>query len=200
MEPQGREDLLFRIWERGLSYALALVLGMALAWGMVLTARTPRGEPIHLKPPPTPPPVVVHVACAVTQPGVYALPPGARVADALQAAGGPQPQANIHALNLAAPLKDGQQICVPWQHDHAVGPLPQASATLAPAAKVNINTADIAQLEALPGIGPTLAQRIVAYREAHGPFASIDDLVHVPGIGPATLERLRPWITTGVEP
>jgi len=173
VEPQGREDLLFRIWERGLSYALALVLGMALAWGMVLTARTPRGEPIHLKPPPTPPPVVVHVACAVTQPGVYALP---------------------------APLKDGQQICVPWQHDHAAGPLPQASATLAPAAKVNINTADIAQLEALPGIGPTLAQRIVAYREAHGPFASIDDLVHVPGIGPATLERLRPWITTGVEP
>jgi len=197
MAVDEREALLRVAWERALEWALALVIGMALAWAITLTARQPPGQPIQLLPPPTPPPLVVHVACAVMAPGVYALPPGSRVADAIQAAGGMAPEAAGEALNLAAPLEDGQYVCVPFRGTPTADPANHAP----PAAqRLNINTADEAQLEALPGIGPTLARRIVAYRETHGPFATVDDLLAVSGIGPTLLDKLRPWITTGTTP
>lgn len=201
MPTEEREAWLQAAWVRALELALALVLGMALAWAITLTARQPPGQPIQLLPPPTPPPLVVHVACAVVAPGVYALPRGARVIDAVQAAGGLAPNASEDALNLAAPLQDGQYLCVPFRGTPTPGAMGDAAPSApAEAQRVNINTADEAQLETLPGIGPTLARRIVAYRETHGPFATVDDLLAVSGIGPSLLDKLRPWITTGTTP
>jgi len=126
--------------------------------------------------------VTVHVAGAVAQPGVVTLAAGSRVADAVAAAGGATPDALTDAINLARTLVDGEQVYVP-----AVG---EASAPGA-SGLINVNTADAAELERLPGVGAVLAQRIVSDREAQGPFATVEDLQRVKGIGPAVLDGLR---------
>ncbi|EEH66912.1 comEA protein [Actinomyces urogenitalis DSM 15434] len=154
--------------------------------------------------------VVVHVAGAVAVPGVVVLRPGARVADAIDAAGGPAADADTDQLNLARPLADGEQVRVPragedtstWAQQPAGSGSGQATAGQTdgqPAHSqgaqagglINLNTADAAALEDLPGIGPALAERIVSHRESHGPFATVEDLLDVPGIGQAKLEALR---------
>jgi competence protein ComEA len=124
--------------------------------------------------------VTVHVAGAVSEAGVYDLPTGARVADAIDAAGGTVEGADTDAVNLARVVADGEQIRVP------VAGEPSTSDGL-----ININTADAGTLEQLPGVGPVLAQRIVAHREDHGPFASVDGLDDVSGVGPSVLEQIR---------
>ncbi|WP_366180037.1 ComEA family DNA-binding protein [Actinomyces timonensis] len=144
---------------------------------------------------------VVHVTGAVTSPGVVTLPAGARVADALNAAGGAAPDADMEQLNLARVVVDGEQIRVPRQGEElppaAPGPTgPSAAGAGAGrdsggSGRVDINTADATALEALPGVGPALAKRIVDYRAEHGPFATVDSLIDVPGIGQAKLEALR---------
>jgi competence protein ComEA len=164
----------------------------------LILARRPAGRPVQLQPVPTPLPLRVHVTGAVLAPGVYALPPGSIVDDAIRAAGGGAADADLAALNLARLLKDGDQVLVP-----AVGavtdPLPEAGANgaggeAAPAPGgqlLNLNVATAAELETLPGIGPALAQRIVEYRSEHGPFASVEGLLEVSGIGPAKLDAIR---------
>lgn len=137
-------------------------------------------------------PVVVHVAGAVAAPGVHELPAGSRVIDAVQASGGLTPDADAGAVNLAAPLADGSQVYVP-----RVGevPPPAALGTGDGAAEapgpVDLNTADAALLETLPGVGPATAAAIVDHRERHGPFASVEGLLEVRGIGEAKLAALR---------
>jgi len=140
--------------------------------------------------------VVVHVAGAVASPGVYELPGEARAADAVAAAGGAVPGAEVDALNLAAPLTDGERVYVPVEGEAVPQPPPRAGppGTVA-AAPIDLNRATADELDALPGIGPSTAQAIVAHRDANGPFASIDDLEEVRGIGPAKLEALRPLVT-----
>ncbi|WP_291380183.1 ComEA family DNA-binding protein [Demequina sp.] len=128
--------------------------------------------------------VSVHVAGAVTQPGVYELPVGSRVTDAIEAAGGSLEGAELDAINLARQVADGEQVRVPTQGADG------AAAGRTPDGRVNINTADVAVLEDLPGVGPVLAGRIVEYRERHGPFASVDALESVTGVGPAVLAGL----------
>lgn len=159
--------------------------------------------------------LVVHVAGAVTNPGVVTVPAGARVADALDHAGGPLEDADTDQLNLARPLVDGEQVRVPhrgedistWMVDtHTDGGRSQPSGmtgdngsvsqggakrTGEVGGQVNINTADAVALDSLPGIGPALADRIVAYRNEHGPFTCVEDLRNVPGIGEAKLRDLR---------
>jgi competence protein ComEA len=150
----------------------------------------------------TPPPLIVYVSGAVAQPGVYTLPPDARVADALSAAGGATAEADLAQINLARRIHDEEQIHIPRQGDPT---LPAPAPTPAPAVasaggspgKVNINTASAAELDTLPGIGPGYAERIIAYREANGPFQHIEDIQNVPGIGPATFARIKGLITTG---
>jgi competence protein ComEA len=144
--------------------------------------------------------VIVDVAGEVRRPGVYELPAGSRVIDAIEMAGGPRGGAFLAALNLAAPLADGQQVLVPREGDAGVQPaVPGAPA--APGAPgssgglVNVNTADEATLETLPGVGEVLAAAIVQHRTEHGPFTSVDQLEEVSGIGPSTLEELRPHVT-----
>lgn len=133
----------------------------------------------------TPPPVIVHVSGAVAEPGLVSLPGSARVADAVGAAGGATAEADLAAINLAGTVRDGDHIVVP-----AVGETTQEQAGI----DLNRSTAD--QLAELHGIGPVLAERIVAYRDEHGSFETIEDLLDVPGIGEAKLDLLRAGVTS----
>ena len=130
--------------------------------------------------------LVVHVVGAVRRPGLFRLVEGSRVADAVARAGGPTPKAELSAVNLAAPLADGQQVVVPVRGAAAaaVGAGPAAGT------KVSLGAATVEQLDELPGIGPVTAQKIVDYRDQHGGFSSVEELDQVPGIGPATMEAL----------
>lgn len=136
--------------------------------------------------------LVVHVVGAVRRAGLFRLRDGSRVADALARAGGPTRHADLAAVNLAAPLVDGEQVVVPRR-----GPGGSAAVTAAPGAgaKVSLGSATVEQLDELPGVGPVTAQKIVDWRMTHGPFRSVDDLDDVPGIGPARIEQLRDLVT-----
>jgi competence protein ComEA len=141
---------------------------------------------------PTTSTVVVHVAGAVVRSGVLHLPAGSRVVDAIAAAGGATIDADVDRVNLAAPLADGGWIHVPRVGEPASAPPGGgAGATPATAGPLDLNQATAAELEALPGIGPATAAAILAYREEHGPFASVDALGEVSGIGDAKLAQLR---------
>jgi competence protein ComEA len=138
------------------------------------------------------PRLVVYVVGAVKHAGLVRLTEGARVADALERAGGPSRRADLTLVNLAAPVADGQQIVVPTRV--APGASGGATPTGSPA-KVSLASATIEQLDALPGIGPVTAQKILDWRQTHGPLRSVDDLDAIPGIGPARVEQLRDLVT-----
>lgn len=161
--------------------------------------------------------LLVHVAGAVANPGVYPLPSGSRVIDAVNRAG-PTPEANLNALKLASPVSDGQSILVPCSPGAAQGPNgPPGGSTsssggtgrnvfstrtgsgaaggVTAGGPVNINTADQTLLDTLPGIGPSLAQRIIQHREINGPFQSVEDIKNVSGIGDKKFEELKDLIT-----
>lgn len=173
------------------------VVGLAVvATGIAVATRWQRPATIEIEPPPPTPtsgPLTVYVSGAVHQPDVYILPPEAIVRDAVSAAGGPTGEANMEAINLAAPLFDGQQVRVP-----AVGEAPPAGAEGETEPSVsyplNINTATAAELETLPGIGPSLAQAIIDHRETFGPFQDAAFIQNVSGIGPATYEEIKDLI------
>jgi len=138
--------------------------------------------------------VVVDVTGAVRHPGLYRLPQGSRIADAIARAGGTTHRADSALVNLAAPLADGEQILVPVRVGAGEADAAGAAAPAgppSPAAPVDLNTATVEQLDALPGIGPVTAQKIVDYRQEHGPFTSVDGLDAIPGIGPARIDELR---------
>lgn len=191
-----------------------LVAGAVAALGILWMAARP-GAPGAPGAPPPPPAdgggvqveaeeVVVHVSGAVASPEVYRLPGGSRVADALAAAGGPLPDAVLDSLNLARPLTDGEQVVVPVVGAPVTGaaaPAPGAAGALSPATrpdgKLDLNRATTGELDTLPGIGPVLAERIVSYREEHGPFKAVGRLRDVPGIGEKTFQRLAPLLAVG---
>src|SRR5579885_478968 len=144
-------------------------------------------------PPPAAPPIVSTPAAgagAVRRPGLYRLRAGARIADALARAGGATARADTALVNLAAPLADGEQVLVPARVPGAGGAT-AGGGPAAPGGPLDLNAATAAQLDALPGLGPVTAQKIVDYRQAHGPFRSVDDLAAIPGIGPAKIDDLR---------
>lgn len=142
--------------------------------------------------------VVVHVAGEVRSPGIYELDEGGRVADAIQAAGGPRPRADLDALNLAEVVVDGAKIEVVRKGAGEVagavpGPAPTPGSSLP--ALVDLNTADQIALETIPGIGPVTAAAILQFRAERGSFTAVEQLLDVTGIGPATLEEIRPYVT-----
>jgi len=143
--------------------------------------------------------VVVQAAGAVVHPGVYSLPTGARVHELIVAAGGALPGADPDALALAALLADGQRVYVPMPGEVVPGPVGGAggggSSAAAPAGPVDLNRATADELDGLPGVGPATAAAIVAHREQHGPFSSVDGLLDVRGIGPAKLDAIRALVT-----
>ena len=135
------------------------------------------------------PMLFVNVVGAVRRPGLYRLKDGARVADAVSRAGGPTPKAQIELVNLAARIADGEQIVVPRRG--LASPSATASGGAVAAGPVHLNSATLEQLDALPGVGPVTAQKILDYRQQHGAFGSVDELDAIAGIGPARLEQLR---------
>jgi competence protein ComEA len=162
---------------------------------LILSTSTPQPTP---EPTSTPRPLRVYISGAVLHPDVYELAPNSIVKDVLMAAGGPSDEADLDRINLAQPVADGQQIHVPRHGEESlpVQPATDQRSLQVVVGKVNINTADQATLESLPGIGPALAQRILEYREVNGPFGGPEEIVEVTGIGPDTLEKLRDLITT----
>jgi competence protein ComEA len=139
--------------------------------------------------------IFVHVGGAVRRPGLYRLAGGARVDDAVRAAGGVLEDADLDALNLAARVKDGDKVLVPARGDGSDGASAQGGAGGAQGSLVNLNTATAADLDTLPGIGPALAQRILDFRERNGGFRTVEDLLEVPGIGSKKFEELRDLVT-----
>lgn len=133
----------------------------------------------------------VHVAGAVRRPGLIRVPSGTRVATALERAGGPTPRADLTLVNLAARVQDGQQIVVPVVGAAGGGGAVASGAVAVPGAKIHLSTATAEQLDEVDGIGPTLAERIVEYRDAHGGFRSVEELAEVEGIGEKRLATLR---------
>ena len=172
-----------------LSVAGSRIAGVGASRGPAAVAPLSR---IRSAPAGAQPPLVVHVVGAVRRAGLFRLRDGSRVADALARAGGPTRHADLAAVNLAAPLVDGEQVVVPRR-----GPGGSTAVTAAPGAgaKVSLGSATVEQLDELPGVGPVTAQKIVDWRSTHGPFRSVDDLDDVPGIGPARIEQLRDLVT-----
>jgi competence protein ComEA len=166
---------------------LAVLLLLGARWfDRSESASAPAAAPVRLRAgPAVQPKVVVDVTGAVRRPGLYRLPEGSRVADALERAGGPTRRAFLEAVNLAAPLADGQQVLVP--REGTAGGVGSAPTT----GPVSLSAASLEQLDTLPGIGPVTAQKILDHQAAHGPFRSVEELDAVPGIGPATVEELR---------
>ena len=180
---------------RALAAAAAAIAVVLLAARFLLPpapasapAAGPPGRGAAVRPAPE---LVVHVVGAVRRPGLYRLGHGKRIADAVALAGGATPRADESAVNLAAPLADGQQIVVPARASPGAGGGGSADGGAARAGPVHLNTATLEDLDALPGVGPVTAQKILDYRQEHGVFGSVDELDAIPGIGPARLEQLR---------
>ncbi len=185
--PFSRRQLLVAALAAGV---LLLVAGRYFASAGASSA-DPRAARLRVpRLPVSPPRLVVHVVGAVRRPGLYRLRQGERIADAVARAGGARRSADLTAVNLAAPLADGEQVVVPAKVAPGIAGVPP-QATAAAHGPVHLNTATLEELDSLPGVGPVTAQKILDYRTAHGAFASVDELDGVPGIGPARLDDLR---------
>jgi competence protein ComEA len=181
---------------QALAIALALVVALVVAGRLLSRGGDSAAAPAHTFPSaaapaaPAVPRLVVDVVGAVRRPGLYRLGSGARIADALERAGGATPKADLDQVNLAAPVADGEQVVVPRKTAAGAGAVAGA---VGGAAKgpVQLSTATLEQLDSLPGIGPVTAQKILDYRAQHGAFSSVDELDAIPGIGPSRIDQLR---------
>lgn len=200
--------------EHNRGFVFVTLVNLALIGGLFFWLRRPVPSPVEILPPDptpslaltptaTPSPLRVYVTGAVLHPDVYWLTPGCIVKDAIQAAGGPTEDADLIRINLAQELRDQQQLYLPRKGETdapppLIGGAPAAAAgSSVPGGKININAAAIEELDTLPGIGPAIAQRIVDYREANGPFKSIEEITLVSGIGDATYDKIKDRITVG---
>jgi competence protein ComEA len=178
----------------GAAAAVAILLVLVVrhlgGGGSAAPAVTPLPAPARVKPAAAKL-LVIDVAGAVRRPGLYRLKSGSRIDDAIAAAGGATANAQLEAVNLAAPIADGEQVVVPGRGAAGVVAASPPAAGSSPSAPLDLNTATLEQLEALPGVGPVTAQKILDYRQAHGAFHSVAELEGVPGIGPAHMAQLK---------
>ncbi len=201
--PAQPDGLRLRIVASWALIGLSVAVGLSAAglWLALRQAPSPGRVEVII---PTPAPIVVHVSGAVESEGVYRLPPGSRIADAIDAAGGPGPDADLSRLNLAARAPDGVRLNVPQQTNAAADDSGsgETSANLnvnrddvpASGGPVDLNTAPVSVLVTLPGIGEKRAEAIIAFREARGQIAAADDLLEIDGFGPATVDNIRPFV------
>jgi competence protein ComEA len=175
---------------------LLLTLVACRSAALVITA-APLPTVTPTAPTSTPGPIRVSVDGAVHRPGSYTLLPGSRIDDAVRAAGDPTTDADLQRINLARELRDGDHVHVPCFGEVLPTPTPYG---LSVDGRIDINLADAALLETLPGVGPTIAQRIIEYREMNGPFVSIEGIQEVKGIGPLTFEKIRDQIIVSERP
>ena len=189
-------------WQQTLA---GFLLGLVVVGAILLVVSPQRGQPLtlvtrtpNLTPEPTSTPrlIRVHVTGFVKVPGVYTLPDDARLEDAIQASGGLQESADAQSLNLAAALVDGQRLYIPSTQEADLT-TEGRGLTLESSALVNINTASIAELDSLPGIGEVKAQAIFNYRQQNGLFTALEDLMKVEGISQSLYEDLKGLITLG---
>jgi competence protein ComEA len=187
---QTRRNALLAV---GAVLAVLLLGGQLLTRGRAASAPAPaaRSAPPPVAAPAAKPVVVVDVAGAVRRPGLYRLDEGARVADAVARAGGTTRKAELDGVNLAAKVADGEQVVVPQRGAGVSAAAAGGGAATVPTGPVHLNSATAEQLDTLPGVGPVTAQKIVAYRQEHGGFRSVDELDAISGIGPAKIEQLR---------
>ncbi len=181
---------------------VALIAAVAAVYAIFQTLDERSAPPIVIEDAAADLPLVVEVRGEVEAPGVFALSPGARLQDAIVAAGGLSEEADLSTVNLARRLRDGELIVIlalPSPGSTPVLPMDGIDNAIAaedPRARININTATAEELEALPSIGEVIAARIIGYREENGPFRSVDDLIHVQGISGETIDEFRDLVTT----
>lgn len=193
MRPTHARGVVKALWgprSRSILAAGLLVVAAGAIAVLALRERAAGVPPLEiLLPTPTAVPniVVVHLAGQVARPGVYSFPAGTRLHEAIDAAGGPTADAELDALNQAQPIRDGQRYLIPRRGE--IASAPAASQLL------DLNLASAQDLERLDGIGEELARRIVAYRQEHGPYRRVEDLLAVQGIGTTLLQRLRSQVT-----
>lgn len=185
--------------ERHRTLVLSIIGLLIVAGLLAFVLRWKEPAPITILPPAptaTSGPIRVYVSGAVTSPDVYDIPPDSIMRDALDAAGGASAEADLNQINLAQVLHDGDHVYVPKIGEAPTpAPVGAASTEAALSGPLNINAATAEQHEALPGIGPSIAKRIVDYRDAHGPFPNIEAIQNVSGIGPAIFSQIKDLIT-----
>jgi competence protein ComEA len=174
----------------GLALGIVILVVLAIRHLGGGGAAAPVVKPVRAARPAAPKLLVVDVAGSVRRPGLYRLREGSRIDDAIAAAGGATAKAQLDAVNLAAPIADGEQVVVPGRGAGGTA-VSSPAAGSAPSAPLDLNTATADQLDSLPGIGPVTAQKILAYRQEHGAFHSVAELEGVPGIGPGRLAQLE---------
>ncbi len=186
--------------ERHRGYIVAFLAAIIVVGGAILALRRPESPPLTIAEPTplpvssTPATIRVYVTGAVQKPGVYSLHAGDRVEDAVNAAGGATAEADLTRTNLAARVNDGQQIYV-VQKGETPPPLPATTGSSEPG-KININTASLAELDTLPGIGQVTAQKIIDYRTKNGPFKSVQELKDQKIVTSSTYDKIKDLITT----
>jgi competence protein ComEA len=180
----------------GAAVAVAILLVLLVrhlggSGGATAPAVTPLQRPARTAKPAAAKLLVIDVAGAVRRPGLHRLRSGSRIDDAIAAAGGPTAKAQLDAVNLAAPVADGEQVVVPGRGAAGEPAVSPPAAGSSPSAPLDLNTATAEQLDSLPGIGPVTAQKILDYRQKHGAFHAVAELEGVPGIGPGRLAQLE---------
>lgn len=195
-DPEAAAQVKIRIRDLILAGFVAMLLA-ALTF-VFLDRRSPSEIVIQ---PGTVPGIVVDISGGVATPGVYELPGSSRLQQAIDEAGGLTADADVSSLNLAGRLGDGEKVVIPTGNvairAPSTGATPESDRSASADELINLNSADAVELDSLPGVGPVIAERIVAYRAANGPFASVDQLAEIEGISDAMVEEFRPLVTIG---